>query len=107
MESGPPCQSVFRAHAVFVGTVRSITAIGVGPTWGPSVRVELENAFSFRGADGETPSVATSVADGTSCGHGFKPGERYVVYAYRSKPGEPLVVTKEPAPLRITVEAGR
>jgi 5-hydroxyisourate hydrolase-like protein (transthyretin family) len=90
MASGPPCQSYFEVQAVFAGTVRSITPIGAPPTWGPSVRVEFEEAIGFRGVDGETQSVVTSVADGASCGYGFKPGERYVVYAYRSKPGEPL-----------------
>lgn len=89
MASGPPCQDFFKVTAVFAGTVRSITPIGVEPTWGRSVRVEFENAVGFRGVDGEAQSVVTSV-DGGSCGYTFKPGERYVVYAHRSKPGEPL-----------------
>ena len=91
MPSGPPCQSVFTAQAVFAGTVRSITPIGPVPTWGGSVRVEFEDAIAFRGVDGDIQSVVTSVADGASCGYGFKPGERYVVYASRSNPGEPLI----------------
>jgi hypothetical protein len=90
IESGPPCESVFQVQAVFAGTVRSVTPTPRVPRVMENVRVEFEDAIPFRGVDGVTQTVFTAVADGASCGYAFKPGERYVVYAYRSKPGEPL-----------------
>ena len=90
MASGPPCQSFFQVDAVFVGTVRSITPTPHVPTVMESVRVEFEDAVAFRGIDGPTQTVMTSAPWVGSCAYSFKEGERYVVYAYRSKPGEPL-----------------
>jgi hypothetical protein len=89
IESGPPCESFFQVQAVFAGTVRSVTALPRVPQVMENVRVEFEAAIPFRGVEGTTQTVFTS-SGGGSCGYAFKPGERYVVYAYRSKPGEPL-----------------
>jgi hypothetical protein len=87
--SGPPCESFFQVHAVFAGTVRSVTPTPRVPQVLENVRVEFEDAIPFRGVEGTTQTVFTA-SDGAACGYAFKPGERYVVYAYRSKPGEPL-----------------
>jgi hypothetical protein len=89
--SGPPCEGFFQVTAVFAGTVRSITPAGVQATWGPTARVEFGDAITYRGGDATTQSVVTSV-DSASCGYAFKVGERYVVYASRFKPDEPLRV---------------
>jgi hypothetical protein len=89
MESGPPCQSLFQAQAVFAGTVRSVTPTPRVPQVMENIRVEFEDAIPFRGVEGTTQTIFTSYGGG-SCGYAFTPGERYVVYAYRSKPGEPL-----------------
>lgn len=89
MASGPPCQSFFQVQAVFAGTVRSITPTPRAPMVLENVRVEFEDTIAFRGVEGSTQTVFTA-SDGAACGYAFKPGERYVVYAYRSKPGEPL-----------------
>src|SRR5688572_441211 len=89
MASGPPCQDFFQVQAVFMGTVRSITETPRVPRVSENVRVEFEDAIAFRGVEGATQTVFTA-SDSAACGYAFKPGERYVVYAYRSKPGEPL-----------------
>ena len=91
MASGPPCQDFFQVQAVFIGTVRSITSVPRVPAVMENVRVEFEDAAPLRGVEGPAQTVMTSVADGASCGYRFKVGERYVVYAYRAKPGGPLL----------------
>jgi hypothetical protein len=90
MPSGPPCQGFFEVQAVFIGTVRSMTLGPRAPTVTENLRVEFEDAVALRGVDGPAQTVMTSVPDGASCGYPFKEGGRYVVYAYRAKPGEPL-----------------
>jgi hypothetical protein len=90
MASGPPCQSFFQVQAVFIGTVRSITPGPRVPAVMENVRIEFEDAVAFRGVEGPEQAVMTSVPDGASCGYPFKEGERYLVYAYRSKAGGPL-----------------
>lgn len=89
IESGPPCQSFFQTQAVFLGTVRSVAATARVPPLLENVRVEFENVAPLRGVEGTTQTVFTN-SHGPACGYRFKPGERYVVYAHRSKPGEPL-----------------
>lgn len=90
MASGPPCQDFYKVAAVFIGTVRTITVQPRVPEDMDNVRVELEDVIAVRGVDAPAQTVMTSVADGGSCGYAFKPGERYVVYAYRAKGGGPL-----------------
>ena len=51
-----------------------------------NVRVEFEDTIAFRGVEGSTQTVFTA-SDSAACGYAFKPGERYVVYAYRSETG--------------------
>ena len=89
MQPGPSCESFFQAPVVFAGTVRSVTQTPQVPQVMENIRVEFDEAIPLRGSQGTTQTVFTSAGFG-SCGYDFKPGERYVVYAYRSKPGEPL-----------------
>jgi hypothetical protein len=92
MESGPPCQSFFQTRVVFLGTVRSVAPTPHVAPLLEDVRVEFEDVIPFRGVEGTTQTVFTN-ADGPACGYRFKPGERYVVYAHRSKPGAPLTTS--------------
>jgi hypothetical protein len=90
---GPPCQNFFEVHAVFAGTVRSVMPVPRVPTAMENVRVEFEDTIAFRGVEGPTQTVMTSAPGVGACAYPFKRGERYVVYAYRTKPGEPLSTT--------------
>jgi len=96
--SGPPCQSVFQADAIFAGTVRGITALPdddlppppPGSTRIPrALRVDFADVQVYRGQDATT-SVLTA-GSGAACGYQFKQGERYLVYATRQVDGKELV----------------
>jgi hypothetical protein len=84
--SGPPCQNVFSADAVFAGTVQNIAD---APDRNPPYR-QLSVAFAqvtpFRGMQGTTATLFTTDST-SSCGYPFKQGERYLVYAHRTKDG--------------------
>ncbi len=88
---GPPCQDYFQSEVVFVGTVRSVTP-NPGAALDARVRVEFQDAVPSRGMEGTSITVFTSDND-ASCGYAFKPGERYVVYARRSKDGTRIHVS--------------
>ncbi len=92
MPSGPPCQSYFQSDVVFVGTVRSITLVP-GTDFQARVRVEFEDAASSRGVEGTSITVFTSDND-ASCGYAFRRGERYVVYADRTKDAAQIRVSR-------------
>jgi len=98
--SGPPCQNTFQVDAVFVGTVSAITPL---PDDGPplregearsdrAVRVDFTGVVAYRGPQAPAMTVETP-GSGASCGYGFKPGERYVVYATRGPDGVRLVTS--------------
>jgi hypothetical protein len=96
--SGPPCQSVFQADAIFVGTVRSMVALPdddlppppPGSTRIPRMlRVDFADVQVHRGQPAIT-SVFTP-GSGPACGYQFKQGERYLVYATRQVNGTELV----------------
>ena len=86
----PPCQNAFQVDAVFAGTVRSVVPLPEdGPPLRPgemripqTVRVEFDTVVPFRGLQGSNVTVLTA-GSGPACGYGFKPGERYLVYANR------------------------
>lgn len=96
--SGPPCQNAFQVDAVFVGTVRSISALpDDGPPLRPgeariprALRVEFVDVLAFRGVQGVAISILTA-GSGPACGYAFKQGERYLVYASRAADGTGLV----------------
>lgn len=91
---GPPCQNAFRVDAVFAGTVRSITELPddrppLRPGEGRiplAVRVDFDTVTAFRGIDGSTASIVTA-GSGPACGYTFKVGERFLVYASKSRDG--------------------
>ena len=85
MNPGPPCQNYFQSDVVFVGTVRDIATVS-GADRDSRVRVEFEDVSASRGAQGTELTVFTA-GDSAACGYAFTPGERYVVYASRSKDG--------------------
>ncbi len=87
--NGPPCQEFWKHAAVFVGRVVSIDVYrGNADALGNRV-VRLETLEAFRGVTSSTVEVVTG-SEGGDCGYPFKVGERYVVYAYRSKDGSVL-----------------
>jgi len=89
IESGPPCQTYFQVDAVFVGAVRTITELDAPPDPMPFrqrlVTFTVERAL--RGLEGASVAVTTGLGGG-DCGYPFKPGERYLVYAYKAKDGQ-------------------
>jgi hypothetical protein len=89
MSSGPPCQNYFQVDAVFTGRVERISPAPDGDPPVRKVRVEFAVAAAFRGIQGSTVSILTADS-GAACGYAFKPGERYLVYAYRTKDGARL-----------------
>jgi len=96
--TGPPCQNAFQVDAVFAATVRSIAALPEdGPPLRPgearipgAVRVEFGDVVAVRGTSTPIVSVVTA-GSGPACGYEFKPGQRYLVYANRTKDGKGLV----------------
>ncbi len=93
-DPGPPCQDAFRVDAIFSGTVRSITELPDDrPPLRPNeariplaVRVDFDTIAGFRGINGPTASIVTA-GSGPACGYTFKVGERYLVYATKSRGG--------------------
>ena len=80
-----PCQAYWEASAVFIGTVidSSIITLQIEDNRRERqrlVRFSLDEAF--RGVQGATAEVITGMWGG-DCGFEFKPGERYLIYAYR------------------------
>ena len=80
-ESGPPCESFWKADAVFVATVTS-----KAPTAAPDrefMSVRLTSDQVFRGdLGGREVEVLTGFGD-ADCGYPFKIGKQYLVYASR------------------------
>jgi hypothetical protein len=75
---GPPCQNFFRADAVLVGTVRTISEIDGTPALpyrSRVVRFSIERAF--RGVPGTAVDIDTGMGGG-DCGYSFKAGAPYL-----------------------------
>jgi hypothetical protein len=84
---GPPCQNYFHVDAVFLGSVQSIAQTDVPQdSFLTRKLVTFTIERPFRGVDGSTVQVKTGMGGG-DCGYDFKPGERYLVYAQRTKDG--------------------
>src|SRR5262245_55261635 len=83
-----PCQAYWSATAVFAGQVTDISILsrdlGNGITGYGRKLVHFSIEQSFRGAPGTALEVMTGMGGG-DCGYDFKQGERYFVYAFRSK----------------------
>ena len=92
MLPGPPCVEYWRADAVFIGVVTSRveqipndTLLSVGTYPRSTVHFTIEEAFKGVGGTG-------LVLDLDECGHPFKEGERYLVYARRNPNNQQLNV---------------
>jgi hypothetical protein len=91
MVAPPSCQAYWEASAVFVGTVINSQTVTVKES--PyvermrAVRISLDE--SFRGVEGAEVEVLTGLGGG-DCGFGFRDGQQYLVYAYRSEQDQKL-----------------
>src|SRR5260370_347920 len=89
MSGGTPCHAFGGASAVFVGTAITVKTAERNPATKPSEVDWTPRTFKFSveqaylGVEGAEVEVATGMGGG-DCGYGFKLGERYLVYAYRS-----------------------
>ena len=83
MRQGPPCAEYWRTEAVFIGVASQVvpTPNNSGLLIGPYLRTTVHFTVleAFKGVDG--PSVVLNL---DHCGHRFKEGERYLVYAHRN-----------------------
>ena len=83
MTPGPPCQEFRYTDAVFIGVatrvvrVPNTTQLMIGPYISTTVYFSVEEIF--KGVEG-----SAVVLDLDHCGHSFKEGERYLVYAHRN-----------------------
>jgi hypothetical protein len=88
--SGPPCQNYFQVDAIFLGTVQTISPLEGTRDLRRLVVFTMDRAF--RGVDGVTAEVATGMGGG-DCGYPFRVGERYIVYAFRTRDGSRLAAS--------------
>jgi hypothetical protein len=85
---GPPCVEYWRADAVFTGVASRVVKIPYdtyGPYFRTTVHFTIEESFKGVGGTGV-------VLDLHECGHSFKEGERYLVYAHRNPNNQQLSV---------------
>ncbi len=75
-----PSEQFENATAVFVGTVKDISADGYDNI------VDFDVSESQKGSNTKTASVTTS-QQGASCGFVFEEGKEYIVYAYDDNGG--------------------
>lgn len=82
-QQGPPCVEYWRADAVFIGVANRVVLTPDKPTadnWmGRQITVYFTIVEAFKGVDG-----SALVLNLDHCGHQFKEGERYLVYADRN-----------------------
>ena len=82
----PPCQTVWEADAVFVGTVLSVKTTDKGLASFESRAIKISVDESFRGvASTEVELFTASI--GASCGYRFDVGQQYLVYGYKGDTG--------------------
>lgn len=92
MRPGPACEAAWKADALFVGSVSRVNVNGSESGDGENgflrARVSLDVDESFIGVDGATKQVEVLTGlGGGDCGYPFRRGERYLVYAYKTKGG--------------------
>ena len=83
-ERQPPCAQYWEADAVFIGSVTTIAlpdVAGRADEGAVRERVSFDVERALRGVEGREVEI---VNRGTSCDFGFKPGVKYLVYAYRN-----------------------
>jgi hypothetical protein len=89
MDAGPACQAFWKTDAVFDATVESIDdAVHAdrapdGVPLAAQRRVTLKVRQAWKGVTPGPLDVFTTES-GTSCGYDFKPGRRYLVFAFRN-----------------------
>jgi hypothetical protein len=82
----PLCQSFWQADAVFSGDVVSFEELNTNRLFQRRVaRIRVERAW--RGQVQGTVEVRTG-AGGGDCGYSFRPGRKYLVYAYKTQDGK-------------------
>ena len=90
-QPGPPCVEYWRTDAIFIGVANRVvhipnnTGLSIGPYLRTTVYFTIEEAFKGVGGTG-------LVLDLDYCGHSFKEGERYLVYAHRNPNSQQLDV---------------
>ena len=88
---GPPCLEYWQADAIFIGVANRVehipnnTDLLLGPYMRMTVHFTIEETFKGVGGTG-------LVLDLDYCGHRFKEGERYLVYAHRKHNSQELDV---------------
>ena len=91
MAPGPPCQAFWKADAVFDATVEGIDLTTRQETLGETQThvitrrehvVHLKVLQGWKGVQRGSFDVVTA-SDGAACGYDFKPGRRYLVFAYK------------------------
>ena len=92
--AGTPCGALGSASAVFVGTVtgareRKFEGKKDDIDWTP-IAFKFSVSQAFSGVEGAEVEVATGRGGG-DCGYGFRKGETYLVYAYKSSDGKTLL----------------
>ena len=106
LDAGAPCQAFGNASAVFVGTVTNVkdatppqprnqeelAALRKNETYWTPRTFTFSVEQGFLNIDGTQVEVSTGRGGG-DCGYDFKPGKRYLVYAYRSTQGNRLVAS--------------
>ncbi len=101
---GPPCHEYWRADAVFTGVatrvvpVADTTQLAFGPYSSTTVYFSVEEIF--KGVKG-----GAIVLELDYCGHSFKEGERYLVYAHRNTFNKKLNVRAGSTRTRLLSEA--
>jgi hypothetical protein len=97
LASGPACEAVWQADAVFDGTVTTVTPskgsreVAGRPVVVDEKKVRLTVSQSWRGSAAGSVEVVTS-ASAAECGVDFTPGTRYLVFAHR-RPGGQLATS--------------
>jgi hypothetical protein len=82
----PLCQSFWQADAVFSGDVLSFEDLNTNRLFQRRVaRIRVEHAW--RGQVHGTVEVRTG-AGGGDCGYSFRPGRKYLIYAYETQDGK-------------------
>jgi hypothetical protein len=97
----PPCAEFGRADAVFIATANKVeTQSGNFAGITPPSTVQFTIAESFKGIEG-----SQLVLEQDSCGHEFKEGENYLVYAHRNQNNGKLFVRLGSTRTRLFSEA--
>ena len=103
-EPGPPCLAYWQTDAVFIAVADRVvhvpnnTALAIGPYLRSTVYFTIEEAF--KGVGG-----TALVMELGACGHVFKEGERYLVYANRDPNNKELDVRQGWTRTRLLSEA--